>query len=93
MKSSAIENEMLKHPQRMLISSFKVATGTVITPVFIFDLEFGLQCTKFYRFDQCSPQKCNNNFVQSVVVTRREGVENPLSLVVAETRKLLVISS
>ena len=59
MKNYAIENQMLKHPQRMLISSFKLENGTVIT----------------------------------VVDTRREGDENPLSGVVAETMKLLGNSS
>ena len=38
MKNYTIENEMLKHPQRLLISSFKLENGT------------GLQCIKNYRF-------------------------------------------
>ena len=91
MKNYAIENEMLKHPQRMLISSFKLENGTVITLLFNFYMELGLQCTKIYRFVQYSPRKCFNNFVQSVVDARREGDENPLSGVVAETMKLLGI--
>ena len=93
MKNYAIENEMLKHPQRMLISSFKLENGTVITPLFNFYMELGLQCTKNYRFVHYSPRKCFNNFVQSVVDARREGDENPLSGVVAETMKLLGNSS
>ena len=93
MKNYAIENEMLKHPQRMLISSFKLENGTVITPLFNFYMELGLQCTKIYRFVQYSPRKCFNNFAQSVVDARREGDENPLSGVVAETMKLLGNSS
>ena len=93
MKNYAIENEMLKHPQRMLISSFKLENGTVITPLFNFYMELGLQCTKIYRFVRYSPRKCFNNFVQSVVDARREGDENPLSGVVAETMKLLGNSS
>ena len=36
MKKYAIETEMLKYPQRMLISSFKLENGTVITPLFNF---------------------------------------------------------
>ena len=63
MKNYAIENEILKHPQRMLISSFKLENGNVITPLFHFDTELGLQCTKIYRFVQYSPRKCFNNFV------------------------------
>ena len=79
MKNYAIENEMLKHPQRMLISSFKLENGTVITPFFNFYLELGLRCTKIYRFVEYSPRKCFNIFVQSVVDARREGDENALS--------------
>ena len=56
-------------------------------------MELGLQCTKIYRFVQYSPRKCFNNFVQSVVDARREGDENPLTGVVAETMKLLGNSS
>ena len=93
MKNYAIENDMLKHPQRMLISSFKLENGTVITPLFNFYLELGLQCIKIYRFVEYSPRKCFNNFVQSVVDARREGDGNPLSGVVAETMKLLGNSS
>ena len=93
MKNYAIENEMLKHPQIRLISSFNLENGTVIIPIFNFYMELGLQCTKIYRFVQYSPRKCFNNFVQSVVDARIEGDENPLSGVVAETMKLLGNSS
>ena len=47
MKNFAIENQMLKHPQRMLISSFKLENGTVTTPLFNIVLELGLQRPKF----------------------------------------------
>ena len=84
-KNYAIENDLLKHPQRMLISSFKLENGSIITPFFNFYMKLGLQCTKVYRFVQYLPRKCFNKFVQSVVDARREGDENPLSGVVAET--------
>ena len=61
--------------------------GTVVTPMF---LELGLQCTKIFRFVQYTLRKPFNNLVQSVVDARREGEENPLSRVIAETLKLLV---
>ena len=86
MQNYAVENDLLEHPQRMLISSF-------ISPLFIFYMELGLQCTKVYRFVQYLLQKRFNKFVQSVVDARREGDENPLSGVVAETMKLLDNSS
>ena len=84
---------MLKHPQRMLISSLKLEKGTVIISLFNFYMELGLQCTKYYRSVQYSHRKCFDNFFQSVVDARREGDENPLSGVVAETMKLLGNSS
>ena len=93
MQNYAIENDLLKHPQRMLISSFKLENGSIITPLFNFYMELGLQCTKVYRFVQYLPRKCFNKFVQSVVDARREGDENPLSGVVSETKKLLGNSS
>ena len=88
MENYATENKGLKNPQRMLISSFKLENGTVITPLSNFYLELGLQCSKFYRFVQYFPRKCFKNFVQSMVDARREGDENPLSGVGAETMKL-----
>ena len=77
----------------MLITSLILENGSIITPVFNFYRELGLQCTKAYRFVQYLSQKCFNKFVQSVVDARREGDENPLSGVDAETMKLLGNSS
>ena len=84
---------LLKQPQRMLTSSFKLSNGTLIPPVFNFYLDLGLQCTKTHPFVQYTPRKVFNSFVPSVVDTRRAGDENPLAGVVAETRKLLRNSS
>ena len=93
MRDYAIDYDLLKHQQRMLISSFKLVIGTVITPLLNFYLSIGLKCTKIYRFVQYTPKKCFNNFVQSVVDARRIEDENRESSVVAETMKLLGNSS
>ena len=93
MKNYAEENDLLKNPQRMLISSFKLENGTISTPLINFYLYLGLQCTKIYQFVEYAPRKCFNSFIQSVVDARREGDENPNSGVVAETMKLLGNSS
>ena len=77
----------------MLISSSKLENETVITPLFKFSLELGLQSLKIYRFVQYSHQKFFKNFLQLVVITCREGDENPLSGIVAETVKYLGNSS
>ena len=89
MKDYAIDNDLLKQPQRILISSFKLENRTVITPLLNFYLSLGLKCTKIYRFVQYTPKKCFNNFFQWVVDAGRVGHENPESNVVAETMKLL----
>ena len=52
MQNYAIENDLLKHPQRMLISSFKLEKCSAITLLFNFHMELGLQCTKVYSFVQ-----------------------------------------
>ena len=93
MRDYAVENNLLKQPQRMLISSFNLENGTIITPLLNFYISLGLKCTRIYRFVQYTPRKCFNTFVQSVVDARRSGDENPDSSVVAETMKLLGNSS
>ena len=93
MRFYAIDNDLLKQPQRMLISKFKLENGKVITPLLNFYLSLGLKCTKIYCFVQYTPKKCFNNFVQSVIDTRRAGNEIPESSVVAETMILLGNSS
>ena len=90
----AEKNALLLKPQRMLISSYKLNNGIVITPLLKFYLKLGLlRCTKIHRFVEYTPQKYFSGFVQSVVDARREGDENPDSSVVAETMKLLGNSS
>ena len=84
---------LILKPQRMLILSYKLNNGCVITPLLKFCLKLGLRCTKIHRFLEYIPQKCFNGLVQSVVDARREGDENPDSIVVAETMKLLGNSS
>ena len=93
MQTYAEKNNLIKQPQRMSISSFNLTSGTLITSLFNLYLDFGLQCTKIYRFVQYTPHKVFNSFVQSVVDARRAGDENPLSGVVAETMKFIGNSS
>ena len=87
------EERLLSQPQKMLISSFTLQNGTLVTPLCLFYLQFGLVCKKIHRFIEYTPKKCFNSFVQSAVDATREGDENPNSSVVAETRKLPANSS
>ena len=73
----------------MLISSFHLNNGTIITPLLLSYLILGLECAKIHQFVQYTPKKCFNSFVQSAVNAQRQGDENPNSSVVAETMRFL----
>ena len=93
MKNYAEEEKLISQPRKMLISSFTLQNGTLITPLLLFYLQLGFVCTKIHHFVEYTPKKCFNSFVQSTVDARRQGDENPNSSVVAETMKLLANSS
>ena len=93
MKEYTRKEGNLNQPRRMVISSYFLENGTIITPLLLFFLVLKLVCRKSYLFVQYSPTKCFNNFVQSSVNARREGDDNPNSSLVAETMKLLANSS
>ena len=50
MKSYAEEERFLSQLRNMLISSFTLQNGTLITPLLLFHLRLGLLCTKIPRF-------------------------------------------
>ena len=93
MKQYTEEEGLMSQPQKMLISSFKLQNGTLITLLLFFYLEMGLVCTKIYRFVEDTPENCFKKIVQSTVDARRQSDKNPSSSVVAETMKLLADSS
>ena len=92
MKNYAEEETLLSQPRKMLISSFTLQNGTLITPLLLFYLQLSLVCTKIHRFVEYTPKKCFNS-VQSAVDARRQGDENTNSSVIAGTIKLLPNSS
>ena len=77
----------------MLIYSFELTNGTIITPLLLFYLELRVVYTKIYRLVEYTPLKCFNNFVLSAANCRRQGFKNPNSIVAAETLQLLANSS
>ena len=83
----------MSQPRKLLISSFTLQNGTLITPLLLFYLQLGLVCTKIHRLVEYTPRKCFNSFVQSAVDAGRQGDEFPKLSVVAETMKLLANSS
>ena len=89
MKTYAKEGGIIFQPREMLISSFTLHNGTLITRPLLFYLQLGLVVIKIHRFVEYTPRKCFNSFVQAAVDARRKGDENPNSSTVAETMKLL----
>ena len=62
------EKEGLKcQPRKMLISSYFLENGILITLLLLLYLDLGLVCKMIYRFVGNIPVKCFNTFVQSAV--------------------------
>ena len=93
MKNYAEEERLLSQPQKMLMSSFTLKNGTLITPLLLFYLQLELVVTKIHRFDKYTSKKGFNSFVQAAVDARRKGDQNSKTTVVAETMKPLANSS
>ena len=93
MKRYAEEEGIMSQPRKMLISSFTLQNGTLITPLLLFYLQLGLVVTKIHRCVEYTPKKCSKGFVQAAVDARRKSDEYPKSSVVAETMKLIANSS
>ena len=89
MKNYAEEERLLSQPRKMLISSFTLQKGTLITLLLLFYLQLGLVVTEIHSFVEYTPKKRFSSFVQGAVDARRKGDENPNSSVVARTMKLL----
>ena len=62
MKNYAEEEKLLSQPRKMLISSFKLQNGTLITPLLLFYLQLGLVCTQIHRFFEYTPKKMLQQF-------------------------------
>ena len=69
MKNYAEEGRLMSQPRKMLISSFTLQNGTLITPLLLFSLQLGLVCTKIHRFVEYTPKKCFNSTLQTNVST------------------------
>ena len=71
MKEFAERHKLLSKARKMLISSFKLDRGPIITPLLLFYLEKGLVLTDVFWFLQYTPRKCFQSFAQNVVDARR----------------------
>ena len=80
MKTYAEKEGIMSQPRRMLISSFTLQNGTLITLLLLFYLQLGLVVTKIHRFVEYTPRKLFKSFVQAAVDARRKGDENPIQV-------------
>ena len=78
-------------PKRMLMSSFVLKNGTIITLLLLFYLQLGLVFKKLHRFVKYTPRKCFDNLAQSAVDARRQrdARRQTKSNLLAETMKIL----
>ena len=79
MKEYAEKEGIMPQPRRMLISSFILTNGTIISYLLLFYLQIGLVCKKIHRFAQYAPRKCFDSFVQSAVDAEQQGDEIRIS--------------
>ena len=62
MKNYAEKERLLSQPRKMLISSFILQNGTLISPLLLFYLHFGLVCTKIHRFVEYTQKEMFQQF-------------------------------
>ena len=87
------EERIMSQPRKMLLSSFTSEKGTLVASLVSFYHDLCDVCTKKHCFNEDTQRMCFNSFVQSAVDATSQKDDNPNSSVVAETRKLLTISS
>ena len=73
------ENIMVQH-RKMLISSFHLTIGTLITLSFLFYLKLELVCKKIHRFVQYIPKKCSDTVVFRECTTSRWKIQTRVLL-------------
>ena len=61
MKNYAEEERILSQPRKMLISSFTLQSGTLITPLLLFYLQLGFVCAERHRCVEYTPNNCFNS--------------------------------
>ena len=92
-KMYAEEEGRMSEPRKLLLSSFTLQNGTLITHLLFFYLQLGLVDTKKHRFVEYTTKKGFNSLVQATVDAIRKGDKKSNSSVVAKTINLLANSS
>ena len=73
MKTYAEEEGIISQPRKMLISTFTLQNGILITHLLSFYLQLRLVVTKIHRFVEYTPKNSFSSFVQAAVDARRTG--------------------
>ena len=63
MNEYAEKENIMAQPRRMLLSSFHLTNGTLIIPLLLFYLMFGLVCKKTHCFVEHLPQKVSQHLL------------------------------
>ena len=89
MKEFAEENELLKKPRKMLISSYFGEKILLTTPLAKWYLDHGLVITKIYEFVEYNPEKSFEKFALYVCDGRRGGDVDSSRKMLVDTWKLI----
>jgi hypothetical protein len=89
MKAYAEKTGTLKHPTRMLISSYHAEKILLATPLLKYYLHQGLEVTKIHLIIEYTPDRCFSSVAEAVTDARRKGDSAPDYAVLAETMKLV----
>jgi hypothetical protein len=90
MRQFAEVNNLLRTPQRCLISSLFANKTMIITPLLSWYLQKGLKVTKVYQVVQFQKSACFQSFANQVTEARRAADSDPSKAAVGATFKLLV---
>jgi len=89
MAQFAVENGLLKSPQKTLLNSYFGHKMLFATPLLAWYLNHGLRVTKVYQVIQYNPTKCFEAFGMEVMQARREGDVDPSKKLMSDSSKLM----
>jgi hypothetical protein len=89
MKNFAIENKLLRKPQKTLLCSYYGEKILLASPLLKWYLEHGLEVTHIYQIVQYKPECCFVRFGEEVMAARRAGDQDESKKILSDTSKLI----
>ena len=93
MQTFAEEQHIMLQPSRSLIGSYFGEKILLATPLIKWYLEHGLEVTRIYQVVEYTPVPCFQPFGEAVSDARRAGDVDPYKAIIADTMKLVSMTS